>query len=123
TLCQSPLTHRDKRLAGFDAAALVEVIEHFDPPRLQACVANVFGNARPSTVVVTTPHPEYNRLWAPLPAGSLRHPDHRFEFTRAQFAAWGESVAAEHGYRVRFLPVGPEDDEAGSPTQLGVFAR
>jgi 3' terminal RNA ribose 2'-O-methyltransferase Hen1 len=123
TLLQSPLTYRDKRLRGYDAAALVEVIEHFDPPRLEAVEDNVFGSAQPATVVVTTPNAEYNRLWATLPAGQRRHPDHRFEWTRAQFAAWAEGVAARHGYRVRFVPVGPEDAEAGSPTQMAVFAR
>jgi 3' terminal RNA ribose 2'-O-methyltransferase Hen1 len=123
TLWQSPLTYRDKRLVGFDAAALVEVIEHFDPPRLAACEGNVFGSARPATVVVTTPNAEYNRLWETLPAGAMRHPDHRFEFTRAQFDAWASGVAARYEYRVRFLPVGPADELAGPPTQMAVFER
>jgi 3' terminal RNA ribose 2'-O-methyltransferase Hen1 len=122
-LLQSPLTYRDRRLTGYDAAALVEVIEHFDPPRLAAAERNVFGSARPATVVVTTPNSEYNVRWETLPAGEFRHPDHRFEFTREQFAAWAEAVADRHGYRVRFLPVGPEDPEVGSPTQMGVFER
>ena len=122
-LLQSPLTYRDRRLTGYDAAALVEVIEHLDPPRLAAAERNVFGSARPATVVVTTPNSEYNVRWETLPAGDFRHPDHRFEFTREQFAAWAEAVAGRHGYRVRFLPVGPEDPEVGPPTQMGVFER
>jgi 3' terminal RNA ribose 2'-O-methyltransferase Hen1 len=123
TLLQSPLTYRDKRLTGFDAAALVEVIEHFDPPRLAAAEQNVFGSARPRTVVVTTPNAEYNVMWETLAAGELRHPDHRFEWTRAEFAGWAERVAARYGYSVRFLPVGPADRDVGSPTQMAVFSR
>lgn len=123
TLLQSPLTYRDKRLVGFDAAALVEVIEHFDPSRLAAAEQNVFGSARPATVVVTTPNADYNPVWASLPAGEFRHPDHRFEWTRADFASWAESVAKRYGYSVRFLPVGPEDPDAGPPTQMAVFSR
>jgi 3' terminal RNA ribose 2'-O-methyltransferase Hen1 len=122
-LLQSPLTYRDKRLIGYDAAALVEVIEHLDPPRLAAAEENVFASARPVTVVVTTPNAEFNVRWETLPAGEFRHPDHRFEWTRAEFRAWGEAVAGRHGYRVRFLPIGPEDPEVGSPTQMGVFER
>jgi 3' terminal RNA ribose 2'-O-methyltransferase Hen1 len=123
TLLQSPLTYRDRRFQGYDAAALVEVIEHLDPPRLAALEANVFGSAGLSTVVVTTPNAEYNRMWETLPAGSFRHPDHRFEWTRAEFAAWAAGVAARFGYTTRFLPVGPEDAVVGSPTQLAVFER
>jgi 3' terminal RNA ribose 2'-O-methyltransferase Hen1 len=122
-LLHSPLTYRDRRLAGYDAAALVEVIEHFDPPRLAAVEANVFGSARPGCVVVTTPNAEYNRLWETLPAGERRHPDHRFEWTRAEFAAWAQSVGSSYGYTARFLPVGPEDASAGPPTQMAVFER
>jgi 3' terminal RNA ribose 2'-O-methyltransferase Hen1 len=123
SLLHSPLTYRDKRLAGFDAAALVEVIEHLDPPRLVAFEQNIFGSARPSTVVVTTPNVEYNVRWETLPAGEFRHRDHRFEWTREQFAEWGGAVAARHGYEVRYLPVGPVDDEVGPPTQMAVFSR
>jgi 3' terminal RNA ribose 2'-O-methyltransferase Hen1 len=123
TLLHSPLTYRDKRLAGFDAAALVEVIEHFDPARLVACEQNVFGSARPGTVVVTTPNAEYNVRWETLPAGQFRHPDHRFEWSRSEFAAWASGVADRHGYHVRYLPVGPEDAGVGPPTQMAVFSR
>ncbi len=123
SLLHSPLTYRDKRLAGFDAAALVEVIEHFDPPRLSAAEQNLFGSARPGTVVVTTPNVEYNVRWETLPAGQFRHRDHRFEWTREEFAAWARAVAGRHGYEVRYLPVGPVDPEVGPPTQMAVFSR
>jgi 3' terminal RNA ribose 2'-O-methyltransferase Hen1 len=122
-LWQSPLTYRDRRLAGYDAAALVEVIEHFDPPRLAAAELNVFGSAQPATVVVTTPNAEYNAMWETLPAGEMRHPDHRFEWSRAEFQAWARGVAGRHGYTARFLPVGPEAPDVGSPTQMAVFER
>jgi 3' terminal RNA ribose 2'-O-methyltransferase Hen1 len=122
-LLHSALTYRDKRLRGFDAAALVEVVEHLDPGRLEALEHNVFGSARPATVLVTTPNAEYNVRWETLPAGDMRHPDHRFEWTRPQFAAWAGGVAARNGYAVRYLPVGPDDPEVGSPTQMAVFSR
>jgi 3' terminal RNA ribose 2'-O-methyltransferase Hen1 len=121
-LFQSPLTYRDRRLGGFDAAALVEVIEHLDPPRLGALEENVFATARPTTVIVTTPNAEYNVRWAGLDGG-FRHPDHRFEWTREEFTSWSEAVAGRHGYSVRRDPVGPEDPEVGPPTQMAVFSR
>jgi 3' terminal RNA ribose 2'-O-methyltransferase Hen1 len=123
SLIQSPLTYRDRRLIGFDAAALVEVIEHLDPPRLAAAEQNVFGFARPGTVVVTTPNAEYNVRWEALAAGQFRHPDHRFEWTRDEFATWAQGVASRNGYEVRYLPVGSEDPEVGAPTQMAVFTR
>ena len=115
-LFQSSLTYRDDRLTGLDAAVLVEVIEHVDPSRLAALERTVFGHAAPGTVVVTTPNVEHNVRYETLPPGALRHRDHRFEWTRAQFRAWAERVAAEHGYAVRFLPVGTDDQEVGPPT-------
>jgi 3' terminal RNA ribose 2'-O-methyltransferase Hen1 len=122
-LFQTALTYRDKRLAGFDAAAVVEVIEHFDRPRLSAFERVTFGEARPSTVVVTTPNREYNAKFESLPAGHFRHRDHRFEWTRAELEDWAGEVAGRFGYGVRFLPVGPEDPKLGAPTQMAVFER
>jgi 3' terminal RNA ribose 2'-O-methyltransferase Hen1 len=122
-LIHGSLIYRDKRLAGFDAAAVVEVIEHLDPPRLAAFERVLFEFARPKTVVLTTPNREYNVMWESLPAGKFRHPDHRFEWTRAEFQEWANRVGANHGYSIRFLPIGPEDAVVGSPTQMGVFTR
>jgi 3' terminal RNA ribose 2'-O-methyltransferase Hen1 len=123
TLFQSALTYRDRRIGGFDAAVLMEVIEHLEPDRLPAMERALFGEAKPRSVVVTTPNVEYNVRFEGLPVGKPRHRDHRFEWTRAEFEAWATSVAGAHGYDVRFLPVGPLDPEVGSPTQMAVFSR
>jgi SAM-dependent methyltransferase len=117
-LWQSALTYRDDRLRGFDAAVLMEVIEHVDPPRLPALEAAVFGHARPGTVLVTTPNVEYNARYEGLAPGELRHSDHRFEWTRAQFSEWAAGVAERHGYTVAVDGVGD-----GAPTQLAIFTR
>ncbi|SEN35212.1 3' terminal RNA ribose 2'-O-methyltransferase Hen1 [Actinacidiphila rubida] len=121
TLFQGALTYTDQRLKGYDAAVLCEVVEHVDPPRLPALEYAVFGAARPRTVVVTTPNAEYNVRWESLPHGHVRHADHRFEWTRAEFAAWAGAVAERHGYTVAFAPVGPDDPEVGPPTQMAVL--
>ncbi|MEV7025388.1 3' terminal RNA ribose 2'-O-methyltransferase Hen1 [Kitasatospora sp. NPDC093558] len=121
TLAQGALTYTDARLKGFDAAVLCEVIEHLDLPRLPALEYAVFGSARPGAVVVTTPNAEYNVRWESLPAGTVRHADHRFEWSRAEFRAWAERVASAYGYGVELRPVGPEDPEVGAPTQLALF--
>ena len=120
-LIQGSLIYRDARLEGFDAAVLMEVIEHLEPDRLRALERAVFEFARPSTVVVTTPNAEYNVKFETLPAGRLRHRDHRFEWARAEYAAWANGVASRHGYAVRYLPVGEEDPALGAPTQMAVF--
>ena len=123
SLLHGSVTYADPRLSGYDAIVLSEVVEHLDPPRLPALAAAVFGVARPATVLMTTPNVEYNVRWETLPAGERRHPDHRFEWTRAEFAGWAEAVAGAHGYAVRFVPVGPVDPDVGAPTQLAVFGR
>jgi 3' terminal RNA ribose 2'-O-methyltransferase Hen1 len=119
---QSSLTYRDARLAGLDAAVLMEVIEHVEPDRLSALERAVFGFCAPRTVVITTPNREYNPEYG-MTAGRLRHRDHRFEWDRAQFTSWASRVAGAYGYGVRFAGVGQESPTAGSPTQLAVFTR
>jgi 3' terminal RNA ribose 2'-O-methyltransferase Hen1 len=122
-LIHGSLIYRDRRLEGFDAAALVEVVEHLDSPRLLAFERVVFEFARPKTVVLTTPNREYNVRWENIGADRLRHPDHRFEWTRVEFQNWAEAIADRFGYAVRFQPIGPVDEAVGSPTQMGVFRR
>jgi len=123
TLLHGALTYRDRRWAEADAAALVEVIEHLDPDRLPALTRVVFGEARPRLVVVTTPNADYNVLFPALGAGSFRHADHRFEWSRAEFRAWAAAVADAHDYAVELGDIGPADAEHGAPSQMAVFTR
>lgn len=122
-LLQGALTYRDERLRGYAAACAVEVVEHLDPPRLPAFERAVFEFAQPALVVVTTPNAEYNAKFPNLEPGRFRHLDHRFEWSRAQFREWAAGVAERNGYRVRVLPIGPEDAALGAPTPMGVFER
>lgn len=123
TLVQGALTYRDQRLSGFDAIALVEVIEHIEPDRLGAVERVVFEFARPGLVVLTTPNRDYNVKFEKLAAGTFRHPDHRFEWSRAEFAGWVSDVAQRFGYTARILPLGEEDADLGAPSQMAVFER
>lgn len=122
-LMHGSLMYRDKRLEGFDAAAVIEVIEHMDPPRLRAFERVVFEFAAPQTIVLSTPNREYNTLWENVGPDKLRHADHRFEWNRDEFRSWARSVADRFGYQVKFVNVGPEDPTFGSPTQMGAFTR
>jgi 3' terminal RNA ribose 2'-O-methyltransferase Hen1 len=120
-LFQGALTYEDPRFGGFDAAVLMEVIEHVDPARLGALEHVVFGAAKPGAVIVTTPNREYNVLYEGL--AGRRHPDHRFEWDRAQFAEWADRVAVAYGYSVERSGIGTVDEALGYPTQLAVFTR
>jgi 3' terminal RNA ribose 2'-O-methyltransferase Hen1 len=122
-LIHGSLMYRDKRLEGFDAAAVVEVVEHLDPPRLSAFERVLFEFAKPRTVVLTTPNREYNVKWETLAAGRMRHPDHRFEWTRQEFRDWAENITARFGYAVRFVGVGPNDEKLGPPTQMAILQK
>src|SRR5438132_1874378 len=122
-LIHGSLMYRDRRLEGFDAACVVEVVEHLDPPRLSAFERVLFEFAKPPTVVLTTPNRDYNAKWETLPAGRFRHPDHRFEWTRQEFQDWAKDIAGRFGYTVRFVAVGAEDEKVGAPTQMGIFTQ
>ena len=122
-LLQGAMTYRDRRIEGFDAVAVVEALEHLDPERLGAFERALFAFAKPETVIVTTPNREYNAQYPGIAPSGLRHADHRFEWTRAEFAAWANAVATAHGYAVDFEPVGEVDEALGAPTQMSIFRR
>ncbi len=122
-LFQGSLNYQDKRLVGYDAAAVIEVIEHFDPPRLAAFARVLFEFAGPRTVVLTTPNIEYNVKFENLQAGTFRHKDHRFEWTRDEFHSWATRISKRFGYAAVFHPIGPMTEDVGSPTQMAVFTR
>ncbi|MCU0430188.1 MAG: 3' terminal RNA ribose 2'-O-methyltransferase Hen1 [Cytophagaceae bacterium] len=121
-LIQGSLTYRDKRLEGYDAAALVEVIEHLDTDRLKTLEKVLFEYSRPKTIVITTPNAEYNTQYETLSAGSFRHADHRFEWTRQEFEAWAKGLAIKYGYSFLCKPVGPLHELVGAPSQMAVFS-
>jgi len=121
SIMQGALTYRDKRLDGFDAAAIVEVIEHLDVNRLKAFERVVFEFARPNTVILTTPNSEYNELFDTMDAGTMRHADHRFEWTRTEFETWAKVVADQNKYTVTFKAVGDVHERVGAQTQMAIF--
>jgi 3' terminal RNA ribose 2'-O-methyltransferase Hen1 len=121
SLAQGSLTYRDSRMEGYDLACLVEVIEHLEPERIEALERVVFRHARPNVVLVTTPNSEYNVLFENLGEGKMRHGDHRFEWSRAEFGSWSNKVAEEYGYHVEIEGLGDADPTYGSPSQLARF--
>jgi 3' terminal RNA ribose 2'-O-methyltransferase Hen1 len=122
-LIHGALTYADRRLQGYDAAVAMEVVEHIEPDRLETFERAVFEVATPNTVIVTTPNREYNVVYAGIESDRLRHPDHRFEFTRDEFSEWCDRVSSRQGYKVTVSGVGEEHAEFGSPTQMAVFTK
>lgn len=123
SLFQGSLMYRDARMSEHDAACIVEVIEHLDPPRLSAFERNLFEFARPGFVLVTTPNAEYNVRFESLANGALRHRDHRFEWTRRQFKDWSEKISDQYRFSFKWVPIGTDDAELGPPTQMAIFTR
>lgn len=123
TLFQSSLTYKDQRFNGYDAATVVEVIEHMDENRLWAFREILFGETAPKLVVITTPNIEYNEIYESLSKDKLRHGDHRFEWTRNEFQEWCNEICDQFGYKVKFSDIGDNDIQKGSPTQMGVFIK
>ena len=123
TLMQASLTYRDKRFEGYDCACVIEVIEHIEPMRIPAFERAVFEFASPGTVILTTPNREYNANYENMQENTLRHSDHRFEWTRDEFREWTEHICGKFGYRCEISGIGDVDDRFGTPTQMGVFTK
>lgn len=122
TLIQASLLYKDRRFEGFDIACVIEIIEHLDPPRIPLFEKVLFGSAKPKTVVLTTPNKEYNDNYSTLENGTLRHKDHRFEWTRKEFRNWCEHICEEFSYTVIYQNIGETDENYGSPTQAAIFS-
>jgi 3' terminal RNA ribose 2'-O-methyltransferase Hen1 len=120
-LIQGSLMYRDERLSGYEGAAVVEVIEHLDVPRLKAFERVLFEFAKPGVAIITTPNGEYNAKFEKLSAGEFRHKDHRFEWTREEFSTWANNICAKYGYIVELSPLGNVDEQYGAPSQMAVF--
>ena len=122
-LIHGSLTYRDKRLEGYDAAAVIEVIEHLEPARLKAFERVLFEFSKPRIVIITTPNFEYNIKFQTLSAGKLRHRDHRFEWTREEFKNWAKCIKDKYGYSFESHDIGPAESGIGAPTQMGLFTH
>lgn len=122
TLMQGSLVYRDDRIAGYDAACVVEVIEHIEPERLLTFEKVLFRDASPRTIILTTPNRDYNENYAHLKDGKLRHEDHRFEWSRDEFRSWSEHICQEFGWKVEHKEIG-DASACGAPTQMGVFTK
>ncbi|MCG6658173.1 methyltransferase domain-containing protein [Halomonas campisalis] len=112
---------RHPRLTGFEAAAMVETIEHVPPEALSRVERAVFDGLRPGLLVMTTPNREFNPLFGLAP-GEFREPDHKFEWDRARFRDWARGVARRNGYRVALSGIGEWHPRLGQPTQLARFS-
>ncbi|MEL7532721.1 MAG: 3' terminal RNA ribose 2'-O-methyltransferase Hen1, partial [Bacteroidota bacterium] len=120
-LIQGSLTYHDDRLAGYDAAVLVEVIEHLELERLAAFERVVFEFARPQSVILTTPNAEYNQLYPSLEGGAMRHDDHRFEWSRSEFQKWVDKISETYEYDPQISAIGEVDPTVGPSSQMVVF--
>ncbi|BAV05309.1 3' terminal RNA ribose 2'-O-methyltransferase Hen1 [Filimonas lacunae] len=121
-LLQGSVIYRDRRLDGYDAAALVEVIEHLEPDRLPALMQNLFGVMAPATVLITTPNKDWNSTFTE-DTTKMRHSDHRFEWTRAEFTHWCTQVCDAYAYHYTLHALGEETEQAGAPSQMAVFTK
>jgi len=109
-------------LSGYQAAAMVETIEHVNPGQLSKVELAVFGQMRPDFLFMTTPNREYNPLFDLAP-GEFREPDHKFEWDRMKFRQWASGVAKRNGYEVSFGGIGDLHPELGHPSQTATFER
>jgi 3' terminal RNA ribose 2'-O-methyltransferase Hen1 len=109
-------------LAGYEAAAMVETIEHVRPEQLSKVELAVFGEYRPACLFMTTPNREYNPLFDLAP-GEFREDDHKFEWDRIKFQRWARGVADRNGYEVRFGGIGEFVPDVGHPSQTAFFTR
>ncbi|XP_077188937.1 small RNA 2'-O-methyltransferase isoform X2 [Paroedura picta] len=123
-LHQGSVAQKDPCMLGFDMVTCIELIEHLEVKELEKFPEVVFGFMSPAMIVITTPNSEFNPL---LPTVTLfRHPDHKFEWNRAQFQNWALDAAARYDYTVEFTGLGApplEEDGVGFCTQIGVFVR
>lgn len=121
-LINGSYTEPQPGLAGYDAAVMIETIEHLEPGRLSAVERVVFAQMRPGWLYLTTPNREYNPRFG-LSPGELRERDHQFEWDRVRFRRWAQGIAQRNGYQVTLGGIGDDDPQFGWPTQTACFSR
>ncbi|WP_342431763.1 3' terminal RNA ribose 2'-O-methyltransferase Hen1 [Neobacillus sp. FSL H8-0543] len=115
------LYYFDERLQNKDIIVLCEVIEHIDEHRLPNIFKTIVNDYRPRILIVTTPNQEYNVVYEM--DDEMRHDDHRFEWTRAEFREKCEQWTKDSSYQVSFQGIGEEIESYGQPTQMAIFRR
>lgn len=115
------LYYYDERVRDKDVMILGEVIEHIDEHRLPRVMDTIFGSYQSKTLIMTTPNVEYNQVYEMKE--EVRHKDHRFEWTRAEFAQWSNTWADQYAYSVQIDGIGQEVEGFGHPTQIAIFTR
>ncbi|MCK1992095.1 3' terminal RNA ribose 2'-O-methyltransferase Hen1 [Peribacillus muralis] len=115
------LFYYDEELKNKDVIILCEVIEHIDEHRLPKVMDTILQDYQPRALILTTPNREYNEVYDMEDA--LRHNDHRFEWTRAEFQQWCTARNHDDSYDLRFEGIGEEHVTQGCPTQMCVFER
>ncbi len=113
---------KNSALKGFEAAAMVETIEHISPSALSTVEHTVFQHYRPAMLYMTTPNKEYNPVYG-LEPGEFREPDHKFEWNREKFQRWCHGVANRNAYQVHFDGIGDFYPDYGHTTQAAYFTR
>ena len=115
------LFYYDEQLRAKDVMILNEVIEHIAESRLPRVMGTIFGSYKPKVLIVTTPNLEYNTVYQM--EEKVRHKDHRFEWTRAEFAEWTHTLAGNYPYKVQLEGIGEEVEGYGHPSQIAIFTR
>ena len=115
------LFYFDERLKNKDVIILCEVIEHIDEERLPKAMDLIFEQYYPASLIITTPNKEYNHVYQM--AESMRHNDHRFEWSRDEFRQWCIRMNHSERYELSFEGIGNEDETYGFPTQMCTFIR
>ncbi|MDN4617361.1 3' terminal RNA ribose 2'-O-methyltransferase Hen1 [Paenibacillus sp. PsM32] len=116
------LFYRDERWIDQDVIILCEVIEHINEVRLPQVIHTLFTDYRPQTLIITTPNREYNEVYD-MDTEEIRHADHRFEWTRAEFEQYCTQWIQNRPYTFTISGIGEKHEQYGQPTQMVVFHR
>ncbi len=114
------LFYYDARLQHKDVIVLCEVIEHIDEERLPKIMSLLLTQYSPQTLILTTPNAEYNKVYE---LNTMRHNDHRFEWTREQFQKWCSAMNTHEQYELSFTGIGDQHELYGQPTQMCIFRK
>ena len=128
-LYQGDLTKdTDERIVGVDFVACVELIEHIEKEDQHGLVATIFEKIQPKTALITTPNFDFNvHFGKNMPNYPFRHWDHRFEWTRGEFAEFvAETLKKYPDYEAEIDGIGEHwagQHEQGFCSQAAIFHK